>query len=98
MAKSNTEVVIEAFAANASGDEDALRALFDPEIEVYAEPGVVNAGRYVGWEGWLKWLRQWNDAWDEISYEPLGKCARLHTYLSKEGALEAAAELAGTDS
>src|SRR5918996_3387373 len=71
MAKFNTELTIEAFAANARGDEAALRGLFDPEIEIYAEPGMINSGRYLGWEGWLQWTRQWDDAWDEISYEPL---------------------------
>jgi ketosteroid isomerase-like protein len=71
MAKSNTELTMEAFAANERGDQETLRALMDPEIEVYAEPGMINAGRYQGWEGWLKWTRQWDDAWEEIRYEPL---------------------------
>lgn len=137
MAKSNTELMIEAFAANERGDEETLRGLMDPEIEIYAEPGMINSGHYTGWEGWMKWLQQWDDAWEEISYEPLefidvgdsiviaptrvvgrgagsgleidrvfvylfevrdGKGVRLHTYGSKERALEAAAALTGTGS
>jgi ketosteroid isomerase-like protein len=71
MEKSNTQLLIEAFAANESGDEKALQELMDPEIEIYAEPGMINSGRYHGWDGWIEWTSQWNDAWDEISYEPL---------------------------
>jgi ketosteroid isomerase-like protein len=136
MAKSNTELMIEALAANERGDDETLRALMDPEIEIYAEPGMINAGRYTGWEGWQQWVAQWDEAWEEISYAPIefievgdsivvaptrvvgrgagsgleidrvfaflyevrdGKAIRIHTYGSKERALEAAAELAGTD-
>jgi ketosteroid isomerase-like protein len=71
MPKSNTQLLIEAFAANESGDQEALRELMDPEIEIYAEPGMINSGRYSGWDGWIEWTSQWNDAWEEISYEPL---------------------------
>lgn len=137
MTKSNADLTAEAFAADARGDDEALREMMDPEIEVYAEPGMINAGRYWGWEGWTQWRRQWDEAWAEISYEPLelievgdsvvvaprrvvgkgaesgveidrvfgylyelrdGKGIRFHTYGSKERALEAAAELAGTKS
>ncbi len=65
------ELLLEAFAANERGDEDALRELMHPEIEVYAEPGMINSGRYTGWQGWLDWTSQWNEAWEEVSYEPL---------------------------
>jgi ketosteroid isomerase-like protein len=71
MARSNAEITASAFAAYASGDEEALRELMDPEIEIYAEPGMINAGRYTGWQGWQQWTSQWDDAWEEISYEPL---------------------------
>jgi ketosteroid isomerase-like protein len=136
MASTNTELLMAAFAANERGDEETLRALFADEIEIYAEPGMINAGRYTGWEGWLEWTGQWDEAWEEISYEPLefievsdsfvvaptrvvgrgagsgleidrvfaylyeirdGKGVRMHTYGSRERALEAAAELADED-
>jgi ketosteroid isomerase-like protein len=71
MPRSNTEITASAFAAYASGDEERLRELMDPEIEIYAEPGMINAGRYTGWQGWQQWTSQWDDAWEEISYEPL---------------------------
>lgn len=58
------------FEAYARGDDETLRELFDPEIEVYAEPGVLNAGTFVGWEGWNAWTAQWEEAWDRITYEP----------------------------
>jgi ketosteroid isomerase-like protein len=71
MARTNTEFTTEAFAAYASGDQERLRELMDPEIEVYAEPGLVNSGTYHGWEGWRQWSGTWEEAWEEISYEPL---------------------------
>jgi len=71
MAQSNVEITASAFAAYASGDEQGLRELMDPEIEIYAEPGMINAGRYTGWRGWQQWTSEWDDAWEEISYEPL---------------------------
>jgi ketosteroid isomerase-like protein len=135
MARSNAELTADAFAAVIDDDEKTLRGMMDPEIEIYAEPGMINAGRYVGWGGWIQWRSQWDEAWEEVSYEPLefievgdsvvvaptrvvargagsgleidrvfgylyeirdGKGVRLHTYGSKDRALEAAAELAGT--
>jgi ketosteroid isomerase-like protein len=71
MPQSNVEITASAFAAYASGDEEGLRELMDPEIEIYAEPGMINAGRYTGWPGWQQWTSEWDDAWEEISYEPL---------------------------
>jgi ketosteroid isomerase-like protein len=71
MARSNVEILLESFAANERGDEDALRELMDPEIEVYAEPGLINSGSYSGWEGWKQWSGIWDEAWEEISYAPL---------------------------
>jgi ketosteroid isomerase-like protein len=71
MEKTNMEITAESFAAYTRGDEEALRALMDPEIEVYAEPGLINSGTYTGWEGWKEWSESWDEAWDEISYEPL---------------------------
>jgi ketosteroid isomerase-like protein len=71
VSKSNTEIVAASLAAYNEGDEAALQALLHPEIEVFAEPGALNSGRYTGWEGFRKWLGQWEDVWEEASYEPL---------------------------
>jgi ketosteroid isomerase-like protein len=69
--KSNSELLRESFAATERGDDEALRELMDPEIEIHAEAGVVNSGTYHGWEGFKQWSTNWDDAWEEIAYEPL---------------------------
>ena len=69
--KSNAELVVEALTAYQQGDEETLRELMDPEVEIYAEPGMINAGRFTGFEGFKQWVSQWEEAWDAASYEPL---------------------------
>ena len=53
------------------GDGETLRSLMHPEIESYSEPGMINAGTYSGFAGFRRWAAQWEEAWDEVSYEPL---------------------------
>jgi ketosteroid isomerase-like protein len=69
--KSNAQVAIEGLAAYQRGDEETLRGFFDPEAEIYSEPGVINSGTYHGFEGFMTWVRQWEEAWEEARYEPL---------------------------
>src|SRR5262249_39596379 len=52
-------------------EEEVLRDFFDPDIEVFAEPAVLNSGTYRGWDGWKQWTTDWEEAWEEIRYEPL---------------------------
>lgn len=91
MAKSNIEVTMESFAANERGDQEALRELMDPEIEIYAEPGTRGVGRGAGSgleiDRVFAYLYEIQD----------GMGTRFHVYGSKERALEAAAELAGVE-
>jgi ketosteroid isomerase-like protein len=69
--KSNAEVAVESLVAYQRGDDETLRRLLDPEAEIYSEPGVVNSGTYHGFEGFMTWIRQWEEAWREARYEPL---------------------------
>jgi len=71
MNEDNLRLVMDGFAAYARGDEAALRGIFDPEIEVYADTEMLNAGTFRGWEGWRRWTSEWEEAWEEITYEPL---------------------------
>jgi ketosteroid isomerase-like protein len=66
MSSGNTELVQKILGAYLTGDEDTLRAMIPPEGEIYGDPGIINAGTY---EGFMHWVRQWDDAWDEINYE-----------------------------
>lgn len=70
MSKSNADLVVEALTAYQQGDDETLRSLMHPDAETYAEPGMINAGRFMGFEGFKQWTRQWEEAWEQISYEP----------------------------
>jgi ketosteroid isomerase-like protein len=69
MAKSNVELVYELQGAYLQDDEEAMRELIDPEAEIYGHPEIVNSGTYQGLEGFRRWSREWDEAWEEISYE-----------------------------
>lgn len=69
MSSSNAELVQRVLGAYLAGDEETLRSMIPPEGEIYGAPGIINAGTYHGFEGFMQWVRQWNDAWDEIDYE-----------------------------
>jgi ketosteroid isomerase-like protein len=71
MANPNVERVYDLLAAYMQGNEEKLRDSTDPAAETYGAPGIVNAGTYHGYDGFLQWSRQWEEAWDEISYELL---------------------------
>jgi ketosteroid isomerase-like protein len=69
MAKTNVELVYETLGAYLRGDEERLRALMHPEAEIYGHPEIVNAGTYHGFDGFQRWIREWEEAWDEINYD-----------------------------
>jgi ketosteroid isomerase-like protein len=67
--KSNVELSYEVLGAYARGDEETLRARMDPEIEIYGHPEIVNAGTFHGFDGFKQWTREWEEAWEEITYD-----------------------------
>jgi ketosteroid isomerase-like protein len=67
--KTNVELAYEMLAAYERGDEEALRARMDPEVEIYGHPEIVNSGTYHGFDGFQQWVREWEEAWDEITYD-----------------------------
>jgi ketosteroid isomerase-like protein len=69
MSNPNAALVYEILGAYQEGDEDKLRSLMHPEAEVRGAPGLINAGTYYGYDGFQEWIRQWDEAWDEINYE-----------------------------
>lgn len=48
-----------------------------PDLSLYAEDVEIrdfdlpDAGRYVGHDGFLDWLAQWDEAWEDYGIEPL---------------------------
>ncbi len=51
------------------GDIEAVLEQLDEEVEVYTPPELPNAGTYHGHDGFLQWLAQWSEAWDEFRLE-----------------------------
>ena len=60
------ELVWQGFRSWEAGDVEATLALYDPEIEVYAPPEVVNSGTYHGHEGFMSWAQEWLEAWESF--------------------------------
>jgi ketosteroid isomerase-like protein len=65
----NVQRAFDMLVAYQQGDDEKLREVIHPEGEVHGAPGIVNAGTYHGFEGFQQWVSQWEEAWDEISYE-----------------------------
>jgi ketosteroid isomerase-like protein len=59
----NLALVRGAIDAYNRGDIEYILETLDPEIEVYAESGLVNAGTYRGIDGFRTWVTEWTDAW-----------------------------------
>lgn len=64
-----TELIRAAFEAFNRGDMEAVLAFLDPEVEVFADEVVGNAGTYRGRDGFLEWNREWMEAWDDFRVE-----------------------------
>jgi ketosteroid isomerase-like protein len=65
------ELVRRGFAAYESGDIEAALEMMDPGIVVHASREFLNSGTFHGHEGFLRWIGQWNDAWDSFEQEVL---------------------------
>lgn len=70
--QANVELARKALETYRSGDTEALRSLIDLEGEVTSDPLGMNTGVYKGFDGYLKWLGQWLEAWEEFEIEVEG--------------------------
>jgi ketosteroid isomerase-like protein len=66
MSQENVEIVRQGFEHFLRGEQRL--ELLDPEVEVY-DHDIPDAGTYRGHEGFLTWLADWGEAWDEFSIE-----------------------------
>ena len=71
MSERNVAIARSAIEAFNRGDVDAVLALAAPDVEVYAPPDSPNPGRYVGYEGYLRWSEQWLEAWETFTLDVL---------------------------
>jgi hypothetical protein len=74
------ERIYELLGAYLQGDEEKLRSLIHPQGEIVGGPGLINEGTFHGYEGFREWLGQWEEAWEEINYEP-GEIIEVDEYL-----------------
>jgi ketosteroid isomerase-like protein len=72
MSKENVEVARAVFAAWNTGDMDALRELYDPDVIVRMTENWPEPGPYVGREAVMRQWEQLRDAWDTDALEPIG--------------------------
>jgi ketosteroid isomerase-like protein len=49
----------------------AMLPLAAEDVEVYTEPGLINAGTYRGHDGFMHWTEAWLEAWDDFRMEAL---------------------------
>jgi ketosteroid isomerase-like protein len=54
-----------------SGDEEALLAFFDPEMEIHSPPEMGNPGTFHGPDGFRRWAGHWFEAWEEFRQDML---------------------------
>lgn len=76
--RANLEVAQAGYDAFQRNDLETVLALTDPEVEIYLPPTLPNSGTFHGHEGYLTWLNQWLEAWDEfeiraLDMEPVGE-------------------------
>jgi ketosteroid isomerase-like protein len=67
--RENVEVVRSVVDAFRRGDFERIFALARDDFEVFLPQNLPNAGRYVGREGFMTWLNQWLEAWDDFTVE-----------------------------
>jgi ketosteroid isomerase-like protein len=72
MSQENVEVARAVFAAWNTGDMDALRALYDPDVVVQTAENWPEPGPYVGREAVMRQWEQIREAWDADVLEPIG--------------------------
>ncbi len=51
-------------------DIEELLAMLDPEVEIFSSPELANPGTFSGREGYLRWIEDWLDVWEEFEIEP----------------------------
>jgi ketosteroid isomerase-like protein len=70
MSQAAVELIQNALDAYGRGDAAVIFDLADPDIVVVAQFGLAQAGRYEGREAMAQYMRDWEDAWEEMEYEP----------------------------
>jgi ketosteroid isomerase-like protein len=56
----------EGFSAH---DPGTTLGLLARDVEVFSSPELANPGRFHGYDGYLEWIRAWNEAWENLNLE-----------------------------
>jgi ketosteroid isomerase-like protein len=84
------------------GDVPRMLAVLSEDVEVYASPELVNAGRYSGHDGFVAWIGSWTEAWEEVTAEVTDNSAvgerhvvtSIHQEAQGRGGIEVSMDLA----
>jgi ketosteroid isomerase-like protein len=50
-----------------AGDAAGMLARLSEDVEVFAAPELANSGHFRGHDGFLRWITDWTDAWEDIA-------------------------------
>jgi ketosteroid isomerase-like protein len=67
--RENLELADRTFAGFRPEASEEMLPFVDPSIEVHTSSDLANAGTYRGHDGFLSWIGQWLDAWDDYELE-----------------------------
>jgi ketosteroid isomerase-like protein len=57
------------FEAFNAADISAILELLAEDIEVFSSPELANPGTFHGHDGYLTWIRPWNEAWEGLEMQ-----------------------------
>jgi ketosteroid isomerase-like protein len=80
----NLAVTQKAFAAFRPEAIEELLSLADPEVEIFASHDLANSGSFSGHEGFMTWMSQWMEAWDdyELNIQKMEAVGERHVVTS----------------
>ena len=67
--RKNLEVAKRGVGAYQRGDIEAVLAMTAEDNEIFLPPALPNSGTFTGHEGFLTWIGQWLEAWEEFAVE-----------------------------
>src|SRR5688572_21667106 len=98
--REHVQLFLRAFQFYLGRDIEGLLELIDPDVEVTA-PQWMNAGPFHGHAGYMAWISQWNEAWQEldfdvVSVEPVGERHVVGEVLTRGRGVESGVEVEQT--
>jgi hypothetical protein len=66
----NVEQAKKAVDAFQRGDIEGFLESLDRNVEIHNPPDMPNSGTFHGHSGYLRWVKEWMDAWEYFKLEP----------------------------